>query len=174
MNKIQTLSTRLRFIFQVAFYLIPLLSVIYWVTISENLINHLSLTTMPLESVALTPSSRLLALLITAIPMGILMFIFYQLAYVFKNYTKGLVFCLENAQTYKKIGLALFMLALANFLTDPLISVVLSHQAVGEQILSIGLGVGQVYPVIFGLALYIISFIMEEAHRIDQEQKYTI
>lgn len=174
MSSIQKISRRLQLLFLVLYYLVPIMYVVYWSCITEDSIRYFSLTTMPLEVVVLNPTTRVLAFLAMAMPMGFLMFIFHQMAKIFAQYGRGVVFCLSNAQTYKNVGLALFGLALVNLIADSLVSVVLSYQSLGQRILSVGIGVGQVYPIIFGLALYIISYIMEEAHRIDQEQKYTI
>ena len=175
MNKIQILSKQFRYVFQIIFYLLPVLNAIYWVAITDSNINQLSFSSMPFDQVVLTPISRLLSCMLTAIPISLLMFIFYQLACIFKNYSHKIIFCLENAKRYKRVGIALFILAFANFLTDALLSIVLSYQSMpGERVISIGIGAAQIYPVIFGLAIYIISFIMEEAHRIEEDHKYTI
>lgn len=174
MNKVQTLSKPLLFIFRLIYVCIPIVNVVYWVSISESMFNQLTLMTMPLDVVVLTPQSRIYACLVTALPMGLLAYIFYQLASIFKNYSSNIVFCLENAKRYKKIGISLFWLAAANFVADGVLSYILSYRPVENGFWSIGIGIGQVYPLLFGSAIYIISFIMEEAHYLEQDQKYII
>uniref|UniRef100_A0A0Q9YKL9 DUF2975 domain-containing protein n=1 Tax=Candidatus Berkiella cookevillensis TaxID=437022 RepID=A0A0Q9YKL9_9GAMM len=170
MEKIQALSKRLRFIVQMMYYLIPIMNVLYWLAISEETINQLTISSVPFDHVMLTPVSRTLGFLVTSIPISLLMFIFYQFACIFKNYSHGAVFCIENAKRYKRVGLGLLVLAVTYFITDILMSIVLS----GKTVVTVGIGASQLYPIIFGAAIYIISFIMEKAHQMDEDHKYTI
>ncbi len=156
-------------------FLLPITNMLYWSLVDEQSIKVVMLSSMPIDALHLSYSARVWGCLISSIPMAFIIYIIYHLAKIFHNYSGERIFCIENAIRYKKLGLALFGLALANLFSDAILSVVMSWQnALGERYLAFGFGAGQIYPIIFGLSVYIISFIMHEAHQLEEERKFTI
>ncbi len=175
MIKIKNLCKRLVWFLFIVMGLLPVANILYWLLVDERSVQIVMLSSMPIDALNLSYSTRVWGCLISSVPMAFVMYIIYHLANIFDNYSNERIFCIENAKRYKKLGLALFGLALVNFLTDPVLSVVMSGQhSLGERHISLGIGAGQIYPFIFGLSIYVISFIMYEAHQLSEEQKFTI
>jgi len=175
MEKVKNLCKILKRLLFGVIILLPVSNILYWSLVDEQSIKVVMLSSMPINVLHLSYSARICGCLVSAIPMVFIMYIIYHLAKIFHNYSEEQIFCIENAMRYKKLGLALFGLALANFFSDAILSVVMSWQnALGERYLAFGFGAGQIYPIIFGLSIYVISFIMYEAHLLEEDQKFTI
>ena len=173
--KIINLSRKLKFFLKLTMLGLPIVHLLYWMFVSEQNLSTALLSSMPLDSIHLSLLNRIMGYIISLVPVSMVLYILLQLCKIFDNYEKQQIFCLDNARRYKKLGVTLFGLALANFLTDAILSVVMSWQnAPTERYLAVGFGAGQIYPIIFGLSIYVISFIMYEAHVMEKEQKYTI
>ena len=74
------------------------------------------------------------------------------------------VFSEENIFCYKRLGKLLFLLACVNFICEGLMSAALTFQnPTGERVLSLSLGMPQIFPILIGLVIIGVSYVMEEA-----------
>ncbi len=175
MSDIQLFSKKVRFLFRVFLIATPLFTMFYWLNVEQALLLEINPFSIPLGKVTFNNLSKILGFIVSVMPTMVVMALFYRLASLFKNYQLGRIFCEENVFCYKKLGKLLFLLACINFLCSGLMSLALSFQnPVGERFLALSFGTPQILPIIIGLVVMGISYVMEEAHHLEEDQRYTI
>ena len=95
---------------------------------------------------------------------------------VFKNYKKGDVFNVVNAIRYRYIG---WLFVLSSLITKPisdgLLTFATTHSnAPGHRYLTLSFGTTDLGTVFYGVMIIIISWVMLEASKLQEEQKFTI
>jgi hypothetical protein len=199
MNRIARVSKLLRLTFWIMLLCAPLVTAFFWSffkylpedLIASNLPSALAekfrfwitfqgspetispdLVSSPL---IINASSLVLAFLADMIPTAVLMYILYMLTKLFRNYELGIIFSLENSQIYRKLGFGLFGKAIADFLYVMLGGLALTFQnPIGKRVLMFELSTPQITLIFIGFVVLLISWIMEEAFKISEEQALTI
>lgn len=177
MSEIELFSRKISRLFQLFFFSSPIFTIIFWLWPEQMLSFGINPFPIPSQEVTVTFNglSKLLGFGISLLPTMIVMILFYMLAKLFKNYQNGEVFSQNNISYYKKLGKYLFLLACVNFLCTGLMSVALTCQNLsGQRTLCLSIGMAQIFPILIGLVIIGISHVMNEAFRLDEEQKYTI
>lgn len=175
MQNFQVFSRRLRCLFQFFIFLLPFLTLIYWLNLEQALSMAINPFFIPQESITLNTLSKALGLMISLIPTFSAMIMCYYLYRLFKNYEKGDVLTEINAIYYKKLGQTLFIFSLIQLSLPALMSVALTFQNLpGERVLTLSLGTPQVLPLIISFVVSGIAYVMKEAHRLENEQQLTI
>lgn len=191
MNRIQKISAYLLFTFNVLLIAVPLLSIIQWIFISKKtsdvsgVINFFGIFEktiqtpegyVNLSSVSWTPLLQLLGFstdIIGLLPFLISLFI---LKAIFKNYQKGEIFSVRNAIQYRRLG-ALFLLdaLLIKSLSQTLMVLAVTFtNPPGHRYLTISFGTPNLTALFYGILVIIVSWVMLEASRLHDEQKFTI
>ena len=191
MNRIQKISAYLLFTFNVLLIAVPLLSIIQWIFIStktsdvSGVINFFGIFEktiqtpegyVNLSSVSWTPLLQLLGFstdIIGLLPFLISLFI---LKAIFKNYQKGEIFSVRNAIQYQRLG-ALFLLdaLLIKSLSQTLMVLTVTFtNPPGHRYLTISFGTPNLTALFYGILVIIVSWVMLEASRLHDEQKFTI
>ena len=76
---------------------------------------------------------------------------------------------------FRLLSKALIGWCLVGILTDPLMSIALTlHYPAGERMLSIGLGSPDLTALLVGGILAVITWVMDEARKLKDEQDFTI
>ena len=166
--------------FQVLFYAVILGLILFWLTYETPynvFTNYMgigaNLTHFTHAPILLT--TRILAFVVTLIPCSIILYGLNQLIKLFKNYEKGHVFTIDNVQSYKNLAYSLFAWVIAGFFYDALISLVLSfNNPPGHRLIAISFESPEFVALITGAILLIISYVMQEAHKLSDENKFTI
>jgi len=175
MSEIELFSKKISKLFQIFFIGTPIFTIIFWLYPEQMLSMGINPFPIPQEQVTFNGVSKLLGFGISLFPTTIVMILLYLVIRLFKNYQKGEVFNQNNISYYKKLGKYLFLLACVNFLCTGLMSVALSFQNPhGQRFLCLSIGTAQILPILIGLVIIGISHVMNEAFRIEEEQKYTI
>lgn len=175
MSEIELFSKKISRLFQLFFISSPIFTIIFWLYPEQMLSLGINPFPIPQQEVTFNGLSKLLGFGISLLPMMIVMTLFYLLIKLFKNYQKGEVFSQNNISYYKKLGKYLFLLACVNFLCTGLMSVALTFQNPhGQRFLCLSVGMAQILPILIGLVIIGISHVMNEASRLEEEQKYTI
>jgi hypothetical protein len=191
MKKIQKISAYLLMCFNILLIATPLLIITQWLFIdaktmdSYAAINFFGL----LEKTILTPEGYINLSTVTWGPLekflafssdmlGILPFMFSLLVLkiIFKNYEKGEIFSTINALHYKKLGWlflldALIVKSLSNTLM--VLAVTLTHPH-GHRYINIHYGTPSLKALFLGILLIVVSWVMLEASKLQDEQQYTI
>lgn len=191
MNRIQKVSAHLLLILGILLIVVPLLYIIQWLFIStktsdvSGVINFFGIFEktiqtpegyVNLSNVSWTPILQLLGF--SADIVGILPFLIslFVLRAIFENYRKGEIFSVRNAILYRRLG-ALFLLdaLLIKSLSQTLLVLVVTFASPpGHRYLTISYGAPNLTSLFYGILVIIVSWVMLEASKLHDEQKFTI
>lgn len=123
----------------------------------------------------LSPETKFLGFLISLIPTGISMFIFYFLIKLFGLYERGQIFSTPSVKYIRNIGITVLVGELVNPIYLALISAAMTwNNPAGERLSTISISGTNVAMVITAVLIILISWIMAEGHKLQEEQKYTV
>lgn len=179
MIKLKKLSHRYTLSFQILFYVIILGLILFWITyrtpydIFTNIGIGANLAVLIQSPLSL--STRILAFIVSIIPCSVILYGLNQLIKLFKNYERGEVFTNDNVQRYKKLAYSLFAWVIAGICYDALISLVLSfNNPPGQRVISINFEGPDFVALVAGAVVLTIAYVMQEAHKLSDENKFTI
>ncbi len=183
MNKIQRVSLFLRFVFQIAFVVLPLMLALYWIFAPQLNLNSMRYN-LPIISFIpdgieilhpITGTDALWGFLIGLLPTTIEMMILYFLIKLFKLYEQGKIFTLPNVECLKKIGICMLINQGASLIYEALISFVLTmHNPAGHRMASVFFGTYDIYNIVTAIMVIVISWIMAEGCKLHEEQQLTV
>lgn len=185
MNKIKRASHWFHLFFQICLFLTPLLLVLSWIYATQQTFqsNHPNLFLSPVSQNLLTtpvlsplnPLTKLLGFLVSCIPVGIDMLIFYFLIQLFKLYERGEIFTRNNVKYIRNIGYAMLGSQLIQPIYQALMTFILTmNNPKGHRLISIGFGTTDIMLLLTALIIILISWIMTEGYKLNDEQKYTV
>jgi hypothetical protein len=188
MERIQKVSSHLLFVFNVLLILLPLSLLLLWsfmehaplkeaiehgvffaaVQTPEGLVN--------LATVNWTPFTKCIGFISSLVGMLPILLGLLILKRVFRNYQKGEIFNTDNAQRYKYLGYLFF---LAGLLTQPLssmlqtLAITLIYPS-GHHWIQIGFGTPTFESIFCGVLVLVISWVMVEGYKLQEEQKLIV
>jgi hypothetical protein len=129
-----------------------------------------------LTSIHWTPTLRLFGFCANMIGMLPVLLGLCVLRAMFKNYQKGEIFTLKNAILYRRLGfLCLLDGALTSWLSDTLLGLALTlTNTPGQGYLSVSFGTQNIPPIFYGAIVILVSWVMIEASKLQDDQKFTI
>lgn len=178
LHRIQRVSGRFIWLFRALILLIPLLTLFFWL-----FFNHLPegfTEELPgikaVDSREFTLTTRMFGFLVCVFPMSIAIYGLIKLTTLFRLYQKGVVFSVTNADCFRRLGYSLIGWVCAKmFLYWPLMSVVVTfNNAPGERLLMIAIGSPEIGLLLLGAIVVLISWVMREAARLEEEQAFTV
>jgi hypothetical protein len=155
--------------------IVPLIDCLVWYFINEfpNSMQHEILPAF--ARLPLSPLARFLGWCTSLLPLGLFLYAILTLIKLFKFYENGKIFTGDNVKCFSKLSKIVMSLSLVQVLVDPLQSVALTLQhPEGERILAIGLSSVDISIFSLGGVLAVISWVMDEARLISEEQELTI
>ncbi|HQS84039.1 MAG: hypothetical protein B7Y25_06520 [Alphaproteobacteria bacterium 16-39-46] len=188
MNRIQKISTYLLAIFNLLLWTLPLSSMLLWFFIDTSPVRNLLARGIFLNPVQTpeglinlayqnwTPLSKTIGFIGSVIDCLPLFLSLFVLKSIFKNYQKGEIFISQNALYYKRLGIFFFLDAL---LAKPLsgmlqvLAVTCSNEP-GHRYITFSLGTPNLEDLFCGLLIIVISWVMLEASKLQDDQKFTI
>ncbi|MFI4938633.1 MAG: DUF2975 domain-containing protein [Candidatus Berkiellales bacterium] len=172
----KSFSKKIHLLFQVLLFATPLFLIFYWFNVDEALSMGINPFGIPEnKKVVINGLSKAIAFSISLFSTALVMLLFYRLAKLFKNYHNGVVFSEENIQSYKKLGKYLFLFPFVDFISTGLMTVAFSFQnPTGERYLGLTLQMSNMLPIIIGLVIVGIAYVMQEAQRLEEEMHFTI
>lgn len=189
MHKIQTISTYMVALFNFLLIATPLFIIFSWIFIETEGFKILTeqillrkpivtpLGTFNLSQLNWTPLAQgvgIFADILSSLPLFLS---FLLLKKLFQNYQKGEIFNLSNAKHYRHLGWLFFLEAL---LTKPIseglmVTAATMTQPIGTpRYFTIGIGTPNLETIFCGILIIIISWVMIEASKLNDEQKFTI
>ncbi len=127
-------------------------------------------------AVNLTTEQRILG--ICSSFTGLLPFLIgaFFLKNLFQNYKLGHIFTVKNTDTYKKLGYLFFLHA---FITQPFCDTLMTlaatfSNAPGHRYLTLGFGTPNLETIFCGILVLIISWVMAEAQKLQDDQQFII
>lgn len=184
MNKIQRTSRYLRWFFIALMIITPIFTAISWLflTVGHNTGNFNFLHgfteyrgQLPLIEHPLTMPLRLLGLTISIIPLSIELMMYYNFINLFLMYEQGHYFNMENVAVIRKIGIYVLLGQLISPFMEAANTVLFTWQnSPGNHMLRISFESNNLGLVVTGLLIILISRIIAEGHRLNEEQRLTI
>ncbi|QIR06405.1 DUF2975 domain-containing protein [Salinivibrio costicola] len=182
MQKIKRYSHTIRLALQLLTFLLPIGVIYYWATVKTDLdfitkigITQFSNTISVYTHLDLSTKTRILAMASSIIPLSVLLYGIQTLVKLFRSYEKGIIFSVETANAYHKLGCSFLLWILVDFVYDGLISVIISfNNPAGERIISFSFGAINLMAILCGFIILTIGWVMREAQYISEESKYII
>jgi hypothetical protein len=184
MNKIRIVSGILRFLFTVLLVLLPAYTIVYWLSNGYPFGHWVSLSVFPWSETApklpevetLTPTVKVVAFIFNMIPIAIYMLILYFLIQLFRLYQSNQIFSISCVRNIRRIG----WMMLVNQIIHPFYTFMLSATMTynlppGFRFGYIGIfNLPKLMAIVVAVLIILISWIMEEGHRIYEENSYTV
>ncbi|MBT7950491.1 MAG: DUF2975 domain-containing protein [Gammaproteobacteria bacterium] len=172
--RIQRISGKLTRLFMILTICTPMLILFYWL-----FFNQLSAgfkVGLPVDLNQLLPYSTLsLAFLISFLPGAVAIYGLITLQELFGLYEKAIVFSVNNVNCYRRLGHTLIYWVVAKFISIPLLSLVLTfNHPPGKRTLALGISSSEIATLITGIIVVVISWVMNEACKLNDEQAYTV
>lgn len=198
MNQIKKVSSYLIVAVNALLFMLPLFLIVQWLFIASlpagaeaqegplmespylKAMFHESVRTpegmVSLSSVHWTPLAWLLGFCAQAIALVLLLMGLVILKKLLQNYYMHEIFSVINAQYYKKLGVLCCVQALlAKPLSDMLMTIAATvNNPPGHRCISIGFGTPNVALLFCGACILVISWVMQEASSLHDEQRFTI
>lgn len=180
MKNIKRVSRCFRLLFQALFIMLPLLTIYAWAYPGPLvLFNHMIvLNFIPDDHLITQPLSvttKMIGFLVGLIPTSIHLLILYFLIKLFRLYEHGIIFSQINVTTIRNIAYGLLAMEIVDPIYQALISITLSwSHAPGHRVISIGLSGVNIAIIFVAILMILISWIMAEGYRLQEEQNHTI
>ncbi|OJW53390.1 MAG: hypothetical protein BGO67_01420 [Alphaproteobacteria bacterium 41-28] len=188
MHPIQKVSSYLIWIFNVLLIAFPLWIVSIWILVKwapfKNLIAQGFISTpiqtpeglINLAHLKLTPLSWSIGIFGAFVSIVPLFLGLLVLKHLFQNYRDGNIFSLENAQKYKYLG---WLFLLDGLLAKPICDMLLILSATlsnptGHRYISINFGTPNLEVLFSGVLVIVISWVMAEGYKLQEDQSLTI
>ncbi len=174
LGRIRSVSRNFKVLCTALMALLPLFLAAYWALLNE--LPRSMLEPLPVApSGALGPGLRLLGFLATMIPCGVLLYALWRLRRLFSLYMAGRIFGPENVACYRALGKTLMCWAGAAFVQTPLLSIIATlPNPPGTRLLMLGVGSGELGFLFLGGLVLVVSWVMDEGRRLDEEQALTV
>lgn len=173
-TRIQWTSKRFRRLFTALIFFIPFLDLMFW--LSFNHLNEGFLAGLPATANQdLSQRSLALGFLVSLIPVTVAVYGMVTLSRLFQLYENAIVFTSDNVRLFRKLGYVIIAWVAANLLFTPLISAVITHgNPVGQRMLTVGINFSDLSVLIMGAIVVLISWVMNEGRKLEDEQMHTV
>jgi hypothetical protein len=120
---------------------------------------------------ALPGLTRLLAFLADLIPLSAIIYGLQKLRALFRLYENRMIFTEQNVDCFRSLGRALLVWVVCHVVRTSLLSVILTiDNPPGQRILALMFDSGDFAGVFVGLVVLIISWVMDEGRKIQEDQ----
>ena len=180
MYKFQKYSRFYKQLFKLIFLGIIIFVPLFWAIVQTNIdiFSSMGISQQYLEPYVEHPlslSTRVLALLASLIPTCVILYIVSQLIKLFNFYENLEVFSINTVLVYKRLGIAIILWSLAEFIYTPIISLILSFgNSAGHRLIAVNISGLNIYTIILGGIVIIIASVMRRAQEISEENDLTI
>lgn len=181
MHKIAKVSLFFRILFQCLFILFPLtMGLLWWFapsTIGSTQLGvMMSVIPQSLEILnPLSTSTKLFGFIIDLIFLIPAEFVLYFLIKLFSLYENGKIFTIENVCYIQYAGYTLLIGELLNPIHQALLTGVLTaHNPPGHRMMTVSISGFDIGLILVALLTILISWVMAEGCKLQEEQKYTI
>lgn len=173
-TRIKQVSGRFRLFFSVLIILIPITDVLFW-----SMYNYLPAKGNLILKMDIGQNLDLLTrffLFITSlIPIAVILYAVFTLVQLFRLYENGIVFSMLNVKYYRRLGYLILFWVLALFFYTPIASLVVSiNNPPGERFITLGFELLNVLTLITGSLVVLVSWVMDEARKLEDEQTLTV
>lgn len=173
LERIQYASKQLNRLFFALIIVLPVLNLWYW--FSFNSLPPM-LIDLPVDvKREVSTGGLFLAFLLSLLPLGVVVFGLITLRRLFRLYEKGIVFSKANVNYIRRLGHVLLLWVLASMLFTTLIGLVVTYaNPPGQRLLVVSLDLFDMTALISGAVVLLISWVMDEGRKLEDEQAHTI
>lgn len=174
-QRITSVSGKLARICTVLTFCLPAASACFWIFFN-SLYAIAPMVPLPVHVTGDVPDlTRFLAFLTDLIPLAAVTYGLLKLRGLFRLYERGLIFTQLNVNCFRSLGRALIVWVLCDVLRRTLLGLVLTmNNPPGKRMLVLGLDSGDFTGVFVGIVVLIISWVMDEARKIQEDQALII
>jgi len=188
MNRIQTVSARFLALFKFLIVSLPGLAMFKWLCIKAHFMKSMFIQNTLIEpyhgpegvvyltDVSWTPLTQFIALCSDMLALLPILVGLYALIHIFQHYKNAEIFNMANARYYRLIG---WMFILDGLLTRSLsggimtIAVTLNNPP-GHRYVTLQFGSPNLEAIFCGAVVIVVSWVMLEAAKLHEEQKYIV
>lgn len=173
LQRIQRVSHRFRLLFTTLVVILPIVTLVYWLGFNQFPQEFIPLPVRAETELSL--HARLLGFVFSMLPVGVVIAAMHILARLFSLYEKGIVFSTMTVKYFRQLGYVLMMWVLASLLYLPMLShVVTSANPLGHRMIVAQLGLSDFTILAMGAIVLLISWVMDEARKLEEEQAHTV
>jgi len=119
--------------------------------------------------------TRLLSFLADLIPLGAMIYGLQKLKNLFFLYENGLIFTEQNVSCFRSLGRAMIVWAVCHVVRTTLLSIILTlDNPPGKRIIAVMLDSGDFAGVFVGVVVLIVSWVMDEGRKIQEDQSLIV
>jgi heme/copper-type cytochrome/quinol oxidase subunit 4 len=170
-QRIIAVSRKLRITCKGLIICLPVIYGIFW-TFFNQFYNMGPLVPLPVRVDHDLPRlTRSLAFLVDMIPMMAIIYGLRKLEDLFRLYEKGLIFTEQHVRCFRSLGRTLIVWVGCDVLRNSLLSMVLTlDKTPGTRVITVGLGSADFAAVFVGIVVVILSWVMDEGRKIQEDQ----
>ncbi|MBI5605932.1 MAG: DUF2975 domain-containing protein [Deltaproteobacteria bacterium] len=174
-QRITKVSRNLRRICTGLIYGLPIACALFWIFFNR-LYALMPMIPLPVHVKSdLTALTRLLAFLVDLIPLGIVIYGLQKLRSLFGLYENQLIFTKQNVDCFRSLGRILIFWVIGDVVRNSLLTVVLTlNNPPGQRMISFGLYSADFTGIFVGLVILVISWVMDEGRKIQEDQALII
>ncbi len=174
-QRITKVSRKLRLVCTWLIVCLPVLCAIFWVFFNR-IYAMAPMIPLPVRvDHDISSFNRALAFLCDLVPLSAIIFALLKLKNLFSLYERGHIFTERNVNCYRALGRALMVWVGCDFVNRTLLGIVLTlDNPPGKRLLVIGLDGGDFTGIFVGVAVLIVSWVMAEARKMQEEQALII
>jgi hypothetical protein len=175
-QRITKVSRRFRLICIGLIFCLPLLGALFWMFFNQIYAMAGPMIPLPVRlDHDLTAKTRFFAFLVDLLPLGVTLYGLTRLKNLFELYEKGSIFTEENVNCFRSLGRALIAWVACDVVSNTLLSIVLTMgNPPGRRMITVGLNSGECTGLFVGAVVLIISWVMDEARKMQEEQALII
>lgn len=172
-RRIQGISRRLRLTCTGLIYCLPVVCALFWVFFNQF---HPPMIPLPVRvDHDLSGLTRFFAFLVDLIPLGVTLYGLQRLKELFLLYERGSIFTERNVECLRSLGKTLIVWVGCNVARYAALSVVLTlENPAGQHMLVIGLYGSDFAGVFVGIVVLMISRVMDEGRRMQEDQSLIV
>lgn len=182
MNKIQKFSRFFRILFQLFFTLLPISLIVFWGGVAYWHTKDFAgcfanyFTPVGIEILhPITANEAFYGFLASILPTIATMLILFFLIKLFRLYEKGEIFSQANVKNIRNIGIMMLVAQFIGFLHEGAMGFILTiHNPPGHRLATVTFGNYEFDYIIAALMIILISWVMNEGAKLQEEQKYTV
>lgn len=183
MNKIQKLSRFFKNLFMVILVGWPIILAIIWfgnqhgfpANVGLCISNFIGTDLYNMIRVPMTWNIKMMGFAVSFIPMGMGMLISWFFMKLFACYEQGDIFTLQGIGTIKKIALIISANVILHPLYETLLTLAMTmHNPVGYRFINVYIGAVDIRNLIMAGLVFFITYIMQEALKLREEQALTV
>jgi len=170
-ERITTLSRKLRQVCTGLIYCLPIICALFWFYFNR-LYAMAPMISLPVHVDHDLPDlTRFFAFLVDLIPLGAVIYGLQQLRRLFLLYESGSIFTERNVDCFRGLGGALIVWVVCHIVRTTLLSVVLTMDNLpGQRMIVVALDSGDFTGIFVGVVVLIISWVMDEGRKIEEDQ----